>query len=55
MYGVNADGWLAVHRIQHRELIRNAERAAARRPDERTRTPEPVAPAIPVPVAAACC
>ena len=55
MYGVNADGWLTVHRIEHRELIRRAELAAARRRVEAARNPEPLVPAIPVPAAAACC
>ncbi|MFC0680283.1 hypothetical protein ACFFGH_20810 [Lysobacter korlensis] len=56
MYGMNADGWLAVHHVEHRELLEKAERTARRRPARAERpAPSPVAAAVPVSTAPVCC
>jgi hypothetical protein len=54
MFGVNADGWLAVHHVAHRELMDSAERGAPRRPRDEVRKPAPAAPLV-VSTAPVCC
>ena len=56
MYGVNSDGWLAAHRVEHRLLIEKAERAA-RRParEAAARKPAPGAAPVVVSTAPVCC
>ena len=54
MFGVNADGWLAVHHVAHRELITRAERAARRPAREQVLKPAPAAPIV-VATAPVCC
>ena len=56
MYGMNADGWLAVHRVEHRELIEKAAREA-RRPAREAPARKPAVAAAPVAVSTApvCC
>jgi hypothetical protein len=54
MFGVNADGWLAVHHVAHRELVDRAERAAHRPAREPVAKPAPAAPVI-ASTAPVCC
>ncbi len=55
MNGINADGWLAVHHVEHRELIEKAKSAARHAALDEGRTPVPVGAAVPVSAAPACC
>ena len=57
MFGVNADGWLAVHHVAHQELIERAQLAAQRPVREPVgkpaQAPAPVAPVLST--APVCC
>ena len=54
MYGINPDGWLAVHSAEHRELIERAARAARRQPREQRQTAAVSTPVVVAP-APVCC
>jgi hypothetical protein len=56
MYGVDPGGWLAAHRVEHRELIQKAA-SAARRPVPEGAARKPAAAAVPVvgSTAPVCC
>jgi hypothetical protein len=58
MYGIDADGWLAVHHVEHRELMERAERAglrAALRPAIVRPVPAVPTPIVPASAAPVCC
>lgn len=53
---MNPDGWLAVHHIEHRELVLKAERAARRPAATNAAQAAPVAaPAVVATAAPVCC